>query len=150
MTSDYLTLQHAKEINQNLKQYYRDKRSNKQSIWRESEKYWNPVIKAQQESAKEIVDSLSKNQDIFSNALMPLTRNIEKRIDQVENYQALPYYNFPIEDVRQSTPKRDVFTLDINLDKGLSETDKDNLSLLELDLPSDVLRNGTYEQIIKQ
>lgn len=148
MTSDYVN--YAKEINQNLKQYYRDKRNDEQSMLREREKYLNPVIKAQQESAKAIVDSFSKNQETFTNSLMPFTRNIEKRIDQVENLQRLPYYNIPIEDIPQSTPKKEAFILDVNLDKGLNETDRENLSLLELDLPSDVLKNGTYDETLKK
>ena len=139
---------------QRLKQHFRDKRSNEQSYIQKGEKYFNPVIKAQKEVSKEILESLNKNQENITNSLVPLTKNLERRIDQVEELHSLPYYNAPLEATEkfsQSTPKKETFTKDVDLDNGLNDTDKENLSLLGLDLPSDVFVSGTpIDALIKK
>src|SRR5437867_1275625 len=64
----------------------------------------------------------------------------------------LPFYNdFPrIENVPQSTPKKDVSNIVIDLDKMLSETDRGNLQDMSLPLPSEVIKQGNYEFVLEQ
>jgi hypothetical protein len=153
MTTDYTNIAaYHKDVKQKLKQHFRDKRSNEQTLIKEGEKYFKPVIKAQKEVSKEIVETLNKNQENITNSLIPLNRNLERRIDQVEELHSLPYYNAPLEGLEefsQSTPKKEVFTKTADLDFGLNDTDKENLSLLGLDLPSIVFKNGTHLETLK-
>jgi hypothetical protein len=148
MTTNYTNIAaYHKDVKQKLKQHFRDKRSNEQSLIKEGEKYFNPVTKAQKEVSREILESLNKNQENITNSLVPYTRNLERRIDQVEDLHSLPYYNAPLEGlegISQSTPIKEGFTKNIDLDNGLNDTDKENLSIFYLDLPSDVLKKGTH------
>jgi hypothetical protein len=135
-----------------LKQHFRDKRSNEQTVIKEGEKYFKPVIKAQKEVSKEIIDSLNKNQESLTKELVPFNRNLERRIDQVEELHSSPYYNEPLEELEgfsQSTPKKEDFTKDVDLDYGLNDTDIENLDLLKLEKPSIVFKNGTHLEVLK-
>ena len=111
-------------------------------------KAWN-----KKEASKKILESLNKNQENVTNSLVPFTRNLERRIDQVEDLHSLPYYNAPLEGlegISQSTPKKEGFTKNVDLDNGLNDTDRENLSFFELDLPSNVLKSGTHIEILKK
>ena len=82
--------------------------------------------------------------------MVPFTREFLKRNDQVEALQSLPFYNTSpaIEDVPQSTPQKKQF-LYVDLDgELLNQTHRENLQDLELDLPSEVQRKGTYQETL--
>ncbi len=73
--------------------------------------------------------------------LVPFTRELRKRNEQVETLQNLPYYG--IED-----KPRDI--IQVNLDAELlRETHRKNLQDMILDLPSDVQEKGTIEEVLK-
>src|SRR5207245_927612 len=73
----------------------------------ERSKLFKPLIESQKEASKAIQDKIATSQDTINNVLVPFTRALEKRNDQLETLQDLPYYNIQqgIEDVPQSTPQ---------------------------------------------
>ena len=74
--------------------------------------------------------------------------------------QSLPFYGVPqIEDVPQSTPKKDEGLkkaaaqkgyIEVDLDKDLNQSDRENLQDMSLDLPSIVQTKGSYAEVLKQ
>ena len=92
---------------------------------------------------------------MLSNALVPFTKELQKRNEQVDNLQNLPYYNAPlgIEDVAQSTPQttpqKDP-TIHIDLDgELLNTTHTENLQDMGFALPSVVQTNGNYDEVLE-
>ena len=51
-----------------------------------------------------------------------------------------------IENVPQSTPKKNVY----NLDTMLNETDRENLQDMSLPLPSEVIKEGNYDLVLER
>ena len=106
-------------------------------------KLFKPLIEVQNESSKAIQDKIASNQDVLSNALVPFTTEMKRRNDQVD----FPFVDFPkeIEDVPQSSPiKKDTY----DLHKLLSDTDMENLQDMSLPLPSQVMIDKNYEEVL--
>jgi hypothetical protein len=136
-----------------LKKRFEAERTGEQTLFTNQEKLFKPLIESQKETSKAIENKISANQDILSNTLVPFTRELQKRNDQMDTLQNLPFYNIQpgIEDVPQSTPKKDRDIINIDLDQGLKdETHRENLSLLGLDLPSEVQKQGTIEVTLQK
>jgi hypothetical protein len=135
-----------------LKKRFEVERTGEQKLFTTQEKLFKPLIESQKETSKAIENKISANQDILSNTLVPFTRELQKRNDQMDALQTLPFFNVQpgIEDVPQSTPKKDVSDFVIDLDKMLNDTDRGNLQDMNLPLPSEVIKQGNYESILKQ
>src|SRR5277367_2458727 len=90
-----------------LKQYYEREKTGDQTLYTDQAKLLQPLINSQKETSRTIQDKIVTGQEILSNALVPFTRELQKRNEQVEALQSLPYYNLPpeIEGVPQSTPQ---------------------------------------------
>ena len=140
------------QLKDNLIKSFKAEKTGDQKLFIDQERLFKPLIKNQEKTSKTMQDKIVTSQEAASNALVPIARDLQKRIDQFETLQDLPFYNIQpgIEDVPQSTPQKDRDIINVNLDKGLNDTHKENLLLLELDLPSEVQKKGTIEETIKK
>jgi len=140
-----------------LKQYFEREKTGDQTLYTDQAKLLEPLINSQKETQNKIVTG----QETISNAIVPFIKELQKRNDQVEALQSLPFYNIPeIEGVPQSTPKKDEGIpqstpkkdedINVNLDVGLlNETHRENLDLMKLELPSVVLKKGNFDETFK-
>lgn len=145
---------------ESLRKRFEEEKTGEQNFNIQQSKLFLPIIQSNREASKVLQDTIQTNQteyrDIISRDIIPLTRRLDKRIDQVEELQSLPFYNIPIEGmpqpIAQATPVKER-VIDIDLDRELlNETHIENLSILRedgvyLDLPSVVQRKGNFEEI---
>ena len=130
-----------KEQRDALRRRYEVQKTGDQTLFTEQSKLFKPLIEVQKETSKAIGDKITTNQEGLSNVLVPFTRELRKRNEQVETLQNLPYYG--IED-----KPRDI--IQVNLDAELlGETHRENLQDMNLDLPSEVQEKGTIEETLK-
>jgi hypothetical protein len=108
------------------------------------------LIETQEKTSKAMQDKIVTSQEATSNALVPIAKELQKKIDQMESLQDLPFYNIQqgIEDAPQSTPQKDRDIIKVDLDVGLNDTDLENLQDMNLDKPSEVQKKGTFEEIL--
>ena len=135
-----------------LKKRFDNERTGDQTMYADQTKLFKPLIDEHKITSKTMQHNLTAGQESLTNTLVPFTEELRKRNVQVDNLQTLPFYNdFPrIENVPQSTPKRNASDFVIDLDKMLSETDRENLQDMSLPLPSEVIKQGNYEFILEQ
>ena len=137
-----------------LKKRFENERTGDQNLYADQTKLLQPLIDEHKVTAKTIQQNVTAGQKSLTNALVPFTEELRKRNEQVDNLQTLPFYgqsDFPrIENVPQSTPKKDMSGFIIDLDKMLNETDRENLQDMSLPLPSEVIKQGNYEYILEQ
>src|SRR6478609_6861065 len=141
-----------------LKQHFEREKTGDQTLYIDQAQLLRPLIDSQKETSKSIQDKIVTGQESLSNALVPLVQELQKRNDQVEALQGLPFYNTPeIEGVPQSTPKvtpqkeQQAQYINVDLDgELLNQTHQENLQDLGLDLPSEVQKKGTYETALNQ
>src|SRR5271170_5340517 len=140
-----------------LKQYFEREKTGDQTLYTDQAKLLQPLINSQKETSKTIKDKIVTGQEALSNALVPLVQELQKRNDQVEALQSLPFYNIPeIEGVPQSTPKvtpqkEQPQYINVDLDgELLDQTHQENLQDMKLDLPSEVQKKGSYESGIQE
>ena len=136
-----------------LKKRFEDEKTGDQTLFIDQERLFKPLIKTQEKTSKAMQDKIVASQEATSNALVPIARDLQKRIDQMESLQDLSSYNIPqgIEDVPQSTPQkdRDIIKIDLDLDAGLDTTDLENLVDMSLLKPSEVQKKGEIEETLK-
>src|SRR5439155_6693505 len=120
-------IEYYKQQRDFLKQRFEAEKTGDQTLSTERSKLFKPLIESQKEASKAIQDKIATSQDTISNVLVPFTRALEKRNDQLETLQDLPYYNIQqgIEDVPQSTPQKSK-TVFVDLNSGLNTTDLEN------------------------
>ena len=82
------------------------------------------------------------NAAAVSNALLPLTMEMQRRNDQ--DASSVPHQNFPA-----ITPISPEF-MNVDLDAGLNVTDKENLEDMEMELPSVVFKNKAIEETLER
>src|SRR5271170_3396426 len=140
-----------------LKQYFEREKTGDQTLYTDQAKLLQPLINSQKETSRTIQDKIVTGQETMSNVLVPLVQEIQKRNDQVEALQSLPFYNIPeIEGVPQSTPKvtpqkEQQQYINVDLDgELLDQTHQENLQDMKLDLPSEVQKKGSYESVIQE
>src|SRR6476469_2337034 len=96
-----------------LKQYFEREKTGDQTLYTDQAKLFEPLINSKKETKNKIVTG----QETIRNAIVPFIKELQKRNDQVEALQSLPFYNIPeIEGVPQSTPKKDKKPQYINVD----------------------------------
>jgi len=134
-----------------LRQRFQDAKTGDQSLFIDQVKLFKPLI----ESSKAIENKITSSQDVLSNTLLPFTRELQKRNEQVDVLQNLPFYNTPlhalptaeIEGIHHSTPK----PIHVDLDGALlNQTHSENLQDMGLDLPSIVQRNGKFQEALNK
>src|SRR5207245_4219788 len=101
---------------------------------------------------KTIQNKISTSQDNISNVLVQFTRTHEKRNDQLETLQDLPYYNIQqgIEDVPQSTPQstpQKSKTVFVDLNTGLNATDLKNLEDMKFFKQNEVREDENINEV---
>src|SRR6266536_44086 len=130
-----------KEQRDALRRRYEVQKTGDQTLFTEQSKLFKPLIEVQKETSKTIGDKITTSQEGLSNVLVPFTRELRKRNEQVETLQNLPYYG--IED-----KPRDI--IQVNLDAELlDEIHLKNLQDMMLDLPNEVQEKGTIEEVLK-
>ena len=140
-------------VKNKLKKRYDDRRTGEQTLYIDQSERLQPLIDKQKETAKETTEAIKQIGHNTSNALLPYVNELKKRNEQVENLQSLPFYATPypgIEAIPQSTPKKDTSGFIIDLDKMLSESDIENLQDMSLPLPSEVIKQGTYDEVLQR
>ena len=141
MTNEFI--KRYKEQRDRLRRQFESERLGEQSLFVDQSKLFKPLIEMHKETSKEIQDKIVASQD---NALIPFVRELQRRNDQVEALQNLPFYTQEIE--AQSTPKKKDSVLLYDLDKVLNETDVENLQDMSLDLPSKVMEKENFETVL--
>ncbi len=130
-----------KEQRDALRRRYEVQKTGDQTLFTEQSKLFKPLIEVQKETSKTIGDKITTSQEGLSNVLVPFTRELRKRNEQIETLQNLPYYG--IED-----KPGDI--IQVNLDAELlGETHRKNLQDMMLDLPSEVQEKGTIEEVLE-
>ena len=139
-----------KRVQNAMKQKFNQQSIEDQTQYIDQTKLLKPLIEVQNESSKLIQDKIASNQDALSNALVPFTTEMKRRNDQAD----FPFVIFPreiedvskkMEDVPQSSPiKKDTY----DLHKLLNETDIENLQDMSLPLPSEVMIDKNYEDVL--
>ena len=119
-----------------LKDRYEMEKTGDQVLYEDQTKLFKPVIDVQKEVGKYITES-------NSNALVPL-RN-ELRIQNAISLQAIEQQ---LQEDTRSDDDDDGAIIQIDFDRNLDDTDRDNLSVLELDLPSIVFDNGNIDETL--
>jgi len=155
MSKELLELVNQKK---RLKQRFEREKTGDQTLYTDQAELLRPLIDSQKETSKSIQDKIISGQETISNAIVPFIKELQKRNEQVEALQGLPFYNIPeIEGVPQSTPKitpqKDQLAQYINVDLDgelLNQTHQENLQDMGLDLPSEVQKKGTYETALNQ
>src|SRR3989454_11023894 len=148
-------IEYYKQQRDFLKQRFEAEKTGDQTLFTERLKLFKPLIESQKEASKAIQDKIATSQDTISNVFVPLTRALEKRNDQLETLQDLPYYNIQqgIEDVPQSTPQstpQKSKTIFVDLNTRLNTTDFENLDSLEFLTPNEVREDGNINDILKR
>ena len=117
------------QLKKDVKQHYNDMKLGEQSLYENQSNLFKPITDITKEQTKAIKDKLTSNQDSIRNTLVPFTTNLEQRINQLENLQALPYYETPIETTRI-----------LDFDQDFTDEEKNYLASQKLDLPSVVFQ----------
>ena len=128
-----------KQQRDELQRRFEAERTGDQTLFIDQTKLLKPLIEVQKETSKSILDRIVAGQDATSDALIPFTRELQRRNDQVETLQNLPFYNLPpeIEDAPQSTPIKPPIVR--GLDTEFNKTQKEDLQDMSFDLPSVVV-----------
>jgi hypothetical protein len=143
-------LKEYERVKNALKKKFDNERTGDQIMYIDQTKLFKPLIDEHKLSTNTIQKNLTAGQESLTNTLVPFTEELRKRNEQVDNLQMLPFYDdvSEIKNIPQSTPKKAGIVID--LDKMLSETDKENLQDMSLPLPSEVIKQGNYEYILGQ
>ena len=136
-----------KEQRDRLRQHFEAERVGEQSSFIERSKLFKPLIETQKETSKAIQDKIVVGQETTNNALLPFVKELQKRNEQVEALQTLPFYAREIE--AQSTPRKKDSVLLYDLDKILDESDIENLQDMSLELPSKVMEKENFEDVLR-
>jgi hypothetical protein len=136
-----------KEQRERLRRHFEAERVGEQSSFIERSKLFKPLIETQKETSKAIQDKIVVSQETTNNALLPFVKELQKRNEQVEALQTLPFYAREIE--AQSTPRKKDSVLLYDLDKILDESDIENLQDMSLELPSKVMEKENFEDVLR-
>src|SRR6266536_1687395 len=130
-----------KEQRDALRRRYEVQKTGDQTLFTEQSKLFKPLIEVQKETSKAIGNKITTSQESLSNVLVPFTRELRKKNEQVEAFQNLPYYGIE---------EKPGDIIQVNLDAELlGETHRKNLQDLNLDMPSEVQEKGTTEEVLQ-
>lgn len=135
-----------KRIKDTLRERFEAERTGDQDLFREQTKTLQPLINTQQQTIKAIKDGRDSSATALTDALVPLARELQRKNDQAEHLMPQQVYS---KDVAAITPALSEF-MNVDLDAGLSETDKENLDVMQFDLPSVVFTNKTIDGTIER
>jgi len=139
-------LKNAKQFLESRKKFkarQEAERSGDIQLFKDQSKLFFPLITTQQETTE-------ASSDIMSRALVPFTRELQQRNDQVETLQEFPYYQEQIEQPAEPTGSEGSDTEPVGVagsirasyDADLNTTDKKKLEVLKKNLPSVVFKDN--------
>lgn len=115
-----------KRLKESLKARFESEKTGEQNLFEEQTKMLQPLIDVQKDT--------SKKQET---ALLPLTQELQRRNAALQ----LPQQEIPAILPAPGTPKTE--TIQVDLDRNLDESDKENLQNMSLDLPGEVYSKNT-------
>ena len=140
-----------KDQRDRLKKQFEAEKVGEQSLFTTQTKLFKPLIETQKETSRAIQDKIYAGQETTNNALIPFLKELQKRNDDLETLQTLPYYPAEIEGIAQSTPIKAQRIINVDIDGELvNTTHRENLQDLGLDLPSEVQKNENYNETFKK
>ena len=80
-----------KQQRDEIQRRFEAERTGDQTLFIDQSRILKPLIEVQKETSKSIQDKIEAGQDTTSNALIPFTRELQRRNDQVETLQNLPF-----------------------------------------------------------
>ena len=102
MKTEIDTIRKYKEQRDDLRNMFESQKTGEQNLFRAQSKVFKPVIESQKEfgntALKPLYEKLTASQDL----LIPFTRELQRRNDQVEALQNLPFYS--AREIEASTP----------------------------------------------
>jgi hypothetical protein len=134
-----------KRVKEALRERYEAERTGDQDLFREQSKIFQPLIDTQQQTAKVIKDVQNINAAAVSNALLPLTKELQRRNDQVDMLAEQPFFQQELPAITHLSPE----FMKVNLDARLNETDRENLQDMGFELPSLVFKNKMIEETLE-
>ena len=143
-----------KMLKNELKQRYLDEKLGKQQSYESQSNLFKPIIDTAKETSKDlqIVDDRTN----LNNVLVPIANQLIQASNDRAAIGAMPFYDSDIQQERffpqpvaSSTPRKDISGVVIDLDKNLDEEDKKNLKDMNLPLPSEVIKQGNYDKVLK-
>ena len=134
-----------KRVKEALRERFEAERTGDQDLFREQSKIFQPLIDTQQQTAKAIKDGQNINATAISNALLPLTKELQRRNDQVDMLAEQPFFQQELPAITPLSPE----FMKVNVDEGLNETDRENLQDMGFELPSLVFKNKMIEETLE-
>ena len=86
-------LSEYKRVKEALRNRFESERTGDQDLFREQTKILQPFINTQQQTVKAIKDSQDFNATAVSNALIPFTKELQRRNGQVDMLAEKPFYH---------------------------------------------------------
>lgn len=141
-----------KMLKNELKQRYLDEKLGKQQSYESQAKLFKPIIDTAKETSKELQQQIVDDRTNLNNVLVPIANQLIQASNDRAAIEAMPFYDSDIQQERfmESTPKRDTSGMVIDLDKMLSDTDRENLQDMSLPLPSEVINQGNYDSVLEK
>ena len=129
------------KIKASLRKRFEAERTGDQDLFTEQTKLLQPLINTQEQTEK----AIRANKDV---SLSVLSKELQRRNDQFDLLSEQPFYQYQIEPAIQgSKPARGI---EVNLDSGLSDSDKTNLKVMRFKLPSEVFDEKTIEEVLEK
>ena len=117
-----------KRIRESLRERFDTERTGDQYLFREQSKILQPLIKPLISSQQHTIKAIENNNDMTA-----LTKELQRRNDQVDLLSQQPFYLDPLSSIMPQTSSP---VIKIDLDVDLNETDRENLQDMSLELPS--------------
>ena len=128
-----------------IRAQFRAERTGDQVRFEEQSKLLKPVIDVQKETAKAITEKIASKDDV----LIPFTKELQRRHDQLETLTQQPFYNQDIPDpTHDASGSKE--SIHVNLDRNLTDEDIENLEDMRLDLPSKVFEKGEVRETLEK
>lgn len=150
-------IERFKMLKKIIKQDDIDKKLGKQHSYESHSKLFKPIIDTAKETSKDLQQKIVDDRTNLNNVLVPFTNQLIQANNDRAAIQAMPFYNSDIQEERfsprpvaSSTPTKDTPDMFIDLDKLLSDTDKENLKDMSLPLPSEVIEQRNYDSVLEQ
>jgi hypothetical protein len=135
-----------KRLKEALRDRFENERTGDQVLFRDQTKILQPLINTQQQTVNAIKEGQDTSATALTNALVPFTRELRTRNQQVDMLAQQPFYNQELPAI-SNVPKEFVH---IDLDADLNETDRENLQDMSFELPSVVFDNKTIQETLEK
>lgn len=147
-----LDVKKFKMLMKELKQRNLDEKLGKQQSYESQSTLFKPIIDTAKETSKDLQQQIVDDRTNLNNVLVPIGNQLIQASNDRAAIGAMPFYDSDIQQERymESTPKRDTSGMVIDLDKMLSDTDRENLQDMSLPLPSEVIKQGNYDSVLEE